>query len=156
MSKISALAQDFERSAIERSRATDEAVRSALLQHESALVKALSESEQRTSAAIRAQQSRNRKLARTAATSWLVIGVPVAALVLLAGPLLSWRAQSLVEQERQIVAGREQLRKIEASGGTLVMTVCDGNPCARIDPEAKSFTAENGDEFRVLKLQGES
>lgn len=148
MSNLSALAKGFEQSAIERSKATDAAVTSALQQHESALRQALSESAQRTSADILASHQR---LRRTALGSWTAVAIPVIATLGIGAGMLWWQTGVIADQRVEITRQGETLAKLSAQGGKVSLTECEPDRlCAAIEPKAQTYQAE-GRVFRILE-----
>lgn len=146
MSEISRLATTFKQRSIEQAESTEQAVRSAFEKHESALLSALSESEQTTKNAISAQ---SRRLQRVALTSWVAVIIPVALTLLLASGALWWMGQSVAGKVAEIERHNTTLRELQEVGGKIELTRCDGRLCAKIDLEAPKF-GQSG-EYRILE-----
>lgn len=153
MSEISKLATAFEERSKERAESTEKAVVSAFEKHESALLSALSESEQRTKNAIRAQ---SQNLERIALRSWMAVAIPVIVTLLLsAGAIwaLGWHIKNQVDT---IIQQNATISRLSEQGGDINLTTCGDNRrlCAEIHPDSlgekpKAF-GENG-QYRILK-----
>ncbi|WP_234271855.1 MbeB family mobilization protein [Billgrantia ethanolica] len=154
MSEISRLAAGFEQRSKQQAESTEQAVRSAFERHENALLAALSESEQRTSAAIRAQ---SRSLQRTALTSWLAVVIPVALTLLLGSGALWWMSQSVAGKLAEIERHNTTLERLAQEGGRVQLTHC-GNErrlCAKIHPDSRGQRPQTfGENGEYLILEG--
>lgn len=154
MSEISRLAQIFEQRSTEQVENTEKAVRSAFERHESALLAALSENEQRTRDAIRAQ---SRRLQRTALTSWLAVAIPVALTLLLGVGAVWWLSQSVAGKLAEIERHNTTLERLAQEGGRVQLTHC-GNErrlCAKIHPDSRGQRPQTfGENGEYLILEG--
>lgn len=146
MSEISRLAKAFEQRASEQAESTESAVKSAFERHESALLSALSESEKTTSAAIRAQ---SRRLRRIALKSWMAVLIPVALTLLLGAGALGAMSWHIGNQMDEMARHRATLEVLKAEGGEIDLSRCGESRrlCARIDESADRY--QNG--YRILE-----
>jgi hypothetical protein len=149
MSEISRLAKAFEQRANEQAESTEKAVESAFEKHESALLSALSESERTTSAAIRGQ---SRRLKRVALQSWIAVAIPVMLTLLLGAGALGAMSWHISNQIDEIAHHRSTLETLKAKGSAIKMTTCgeDGRLCVEVAEPDKAGYGENG-QYRVLK-----
>lgn len=148
MSEISRLATAFEARSKEQAESTEKAVRSAFEKHESALLSALSESEKRTSDAIRAQ---SRSLQRTALKSWVAVVIPIAASLALGLGALGAMSWYIAGQIDEIASHNATLERLAQEGGAIQLSQCGESRrlCVRIDEDAGVY-GENGT-YRVLE-----
>lgn len=146
MSEISRLATAFEKRSTEQAESTEKAVASAFERHENALLSALSESEKRTSDAIRAQ---SRSLQRTALKSWMAVAIPVIATLLIAAGALGTMSWYITGQINEIASHNATLERLEQEGGSIQLSYCGESRrlCAKIDEDAERY--QNG--YRILK-----
>lgn len=149
MSEISRLARAFEKRSTEQAESTEKAVASAFERHENALLSALSESEKRTSDAIRAQ---SRSLQRTALKSWMAVAIPVIATLLIAAGALGAMSWYIGHQIDTIAQQNATIERLSQEGGNIELNHCgeDRRLCAKIaDPESRGY-GEKG-QYRILE-----
>lgn len=148
MSEMSRLATAFEERSKEQAESTEKAVRSAFEKHESALLSALSESEKRTSDAIRAQ---SRNLQRTALRSWMAVTIPIVASLALGLGAMVTMGWYITGQINEIASHNATLEQLKNEGGAIQLSQCGESRrlCARIDENAGVY-GENGT-YRVLE-----
>lgn len=153
MSEVSKYAEAFRQKSIEQAESTEKAVASAFEKHENALLSALSESEQRTRDAIRAQ---SRSLQRTALKSWMAVGIPVIATLLIAAGALGTMGWYITGQIDTIAQQNATIERLSQAGGDIELTHCgeDRRLCVKISREslgdrARAF-GENG-QYRILE-----
>ncbi|WP_407658272.1 MbeB family mobilization protein [Larsenimonas rhizosphaerae] len=146
MSRISDLAASFEQKSKQQAASTEQSVQNAFKAHESALLTALNESEQRTKAAIDAQ---SRNLQRTALKSWMAVVIPVSLTLLLALGAIATMGWYITGQIEEIARHKVTLEQLKNQGGAIQLSRCgeDGRLCARIDEDAVNY--QNG--YRVLE-----
>ena len=146
MSEVSKFAEAFRQKSIEQAESTEKAVASAFEKHENALLSALSESEQRTRDAIRAQ---SRSLQRTALKSWMTVAIPVIATLLIAAGALGAMGWYITGQINEIASHNATLERLEQEGGSIQLSYCGESRrlCAKIDEDAERY--QNG--YRILE-----
>mgnify|MGYP003722922095 FL=1 len=146
MSEVSKFAEAFRQKSIEQAESTEKAVASAFEKHENALLSALSESEQRTRDAIRAQ---SRSLQRTALKSWMAVAIPVIATLLIAAGALGAMGWYITGQINEIASHNATLERLEQEGGSIQLSYCGESRrlCAKIDEDAERY--QNG--YRILE-----
>ena len=146
MSEVSKFAEAFRQKSIEQAESTEKAVASAFEKHENALLSALSESEQRTRDAIRAQ---SRSLQRTALKSWMAVAIPVIATLLIAAGALGAMGWYITGQINEIASHNATLERLEQEGGSIQLSYCGESRrlCAKIDEDAERY--QSG--YRILE-----
>lgn len=153
MSEVSKFAEAFRQKSIEQAESTEKAVASAFEKHENALLSALSESEQRTKDAIRAQ---SRSLQRAALKSWMAVAIPVIATLLIAAGALGTMSWYIGHQIDTIAQQNATIERLSQEGGNIELNHCGESRrlCVEIDPDSlgrnpEAF-GENG-QYRILK-----
>lgn len=146
MSEMSRLATAFEERSKEQAESTEKAVRSAFEKHESALLSALSESEKRTSDAIRAQ---SRSLQRAALRSWMAVTIPIAASLALGLGAIATMGWYITGQINEIASHNATLEKLRSEGGGIQLSHCGESRrlCTKIDEDAPRY--QGG--YRILE-----
>lgn len=149
MSEISRLATAFEKRSTEQAESTEKAVQTAFKEHENALMSALSESEKRTSTAIRAQ---SRRLQRTALKSWLAVTITVAMTLLLGASIIGMMGWHMGNQIDEIARHKQTLETLKAEGGAIELNHCgeDRRMCAKMSESDTRGYGENS-QYRILK-----
>nr|CAB96960.1 MobB protein [Halomonas elongata] len=148
MSEMSRLATAFEERSKEQAESTEKAVRSAFEKHESALLSALSESEKRTSDAIRAQ---SRSLLADALRSWMAVTIPIIASLALGLGAMVTMGWYITGQINEIASHNATLEQLKNEGGAIQLSRCGESRrlCARIDESAGVYGEDRT--YRVLE-----
>ncbi|WP_299262107.1 MbeB family mobilization protein [uncultured Kushneria sp.] len=138
MSDISRMAAAFEEKSKQQAESTEQAVKHAFEKHENALLLALNESEQRTSAAIAAQHQR---LRQTALKSWMAIVIPVSLMFLLGTSAIMTMGWYIDHQVNEILNNRTTLEMLHERGGSADLNHCgeDRRLCVKIDESAQHY-----------------